>query len=75
MLDVATRNLDRLPVPPARGVHPVASAVGQALLHALEQTLGPEWWSRAARAAWADALAAIVGALRPPGARPVAAAA
>ncbi len=67
VLDVATRHLHRF-APAARDPrpHPADSAVGRALLHALERTLGPERWTAAARDARAEALAAILGALRAP---------
>ncbi len=65
VLDVATRHLHRF-APAARDPRPADSAVGRALLHALERTLGPERWTAAARDARAQALASIHGALRAP---------
>lgn len=75
LLDLATRNLERLsPAGYLPYSHPTGSAVGQALLDALGQVVGAHRWTAATRAAWADALAAVVDALRLPDARPRAAA-
>lgn len=75
LLDLATRNLERLsPAGYVPRSHPAGTVVGQAVLDALAQVVGPHRWTAAVEAAWTEALAAVMDGLRLPDARPRAAA-